>query len=64
MHGDQADLALVVGVAERLDHARLRHAEAVRAGEVEADEVAVLGRALVARRDGPLPAAPCGRPDR
>ena len=50
VHGDQADLALVLRVAERLDDARLRHAVAAVAGELEADEVAVLGAALVARQ--------------
>ena len=52
------------GIAERLDDARLRHAVAVRARQLEADEIAVLGRALVARRDRPFLAAPCGRRDR
>ncbi len=54
VHGDQADLALVLRVAERLDDARLRHAEAPRAGEIEAHEIAVLGVALVAGRDRPF----------
>ena len=54
VHGDQADLALVLRVAERLDDARLRHAVAVRAAELEAHEVAGLGAALIAGRDRPL----------
>ena len=55
VHGDQADLALVSRIAERLDDADLRHAVLVRARQLEANEVAVLGRALVTRRDRPLP---------
>ena len=54
VHGDQADLALVLRVAERFDDARLRHAQAARAGEIVAHEIAVLGVALVARRDRPF----------
>ena len=54
VHGDQADLALVLRVAERLGDARLRHAVAMRGGELEAHEVAGLGAALVAGSDRPL----------
>ena len=55
VHGNQADLALIVRVAQRLDHARLRHTEAARLGEVVAHQVALLGAALVAGCDRPLP---------
>src|SRR5262245_35778741 len=55
MHGNEADLALVPGIAEHLDDANLRHPIAVRARELEADEVALLGRADVVHADRPLP---------
>ena len=64
MHGDQADLALVLRVAERLDDARLRHAEASRAAEIVAHQIAVLGVAFIARRDRTILSAPCDRRDR
>src|SRR5215471_629026 len=55
MHGNEADLALVPRIAERLDDANLRHPIAVCAREFEADEVALLGRADVIGGDRPLP---------
>src|SRR5262245_13433604 len=55
MHGNEADLALVPRIAERLDDANLRHPIAVRAREFETDEVAFLGRADVVHGDRPLP---------
>src|SRR5215470_9840990 len=55
MHGNEADLALVPGIAEHLDDANLWHPIAVRARELEADEVALLGRADVVHGDRPLP---------
>src|SRR5581483_929215 len=58
VNGDQADLALLPRVPQHLDDARLRHAEAMGAGKLEADEVAVSGAAHVALRDRPLPQLP------
>ena len=54
VHGDQADLALVLRVAERLDDARRGHAVAMRAAELEAHEVAAAGGPLLAGRDRPF----------
>jgi hypothetical protein len=55
VHGDQADLALILRVAERLGDPGLRHSEAVRAVELEAHEIAGLGAAFIAGRDRPFP---------
>src|SRR5262249_44897250 len=55
MHGNETDLALVPRIAERLDGASLRLPIAGCSREFEADEVALLGRADVARGDRPLP---------
>src|SRR5205085_8664511 len=52
---DQADLALILRVAERLGDARLLHPVAVRAAEFEAHEIAGLGAAFIAGSDRPLP---------
>ena len=55
VHGDQADLALVPGVAQGLDDPRLGYAVApAGAGEIEAHEIAVPGLALVAGGDRPF----------
>ena len=51
---DQTDAALVLRIAERFDDSRLRHALAVAAHDVEADEIAVGGVALVAGMHRPL----------
>ena len=55
VHGDEADLALIVGVAERFQNARLRHVKAPLARQVEAHEIAVGRLALVALRNRPGP---------
>ncbi len=53
VHGDEADLPLVVRIADRFQHARLRDVEASLLGEIEAHEIAVLRRAFVALGDRP-----------
>ena len=54
VHGDEADAALVLRVAEHLGDARLGHAVALRARQLEADEIAVPGAPLVTPGDRPL----------
>src|SRR5690606_29422146 len=54
MHGDQADLALVLRVAERFEHPRLRDAIPEDARQIEPDEVAVLRFAFIARLNEPV----------
>src|SRR5262249_27061388 len=53
--GDETDLALVLGIAERFNNARFGYAKLAGARDVEANEVAVGGTALLAARDAPLP---------
>ena len=65
MDGDQADLPLVVRVAERFHDACFRHALAVRAQDVEANEIAIAGAtaSLPARTGQALELSPVDRLD-
>src|SRR5262245_39487882 len=54
VNGDQAQLALIMRIAQRLHHARLGHAVAAGAHQVEADQVAVLRPGGIARLHRPL----------
>src|SRR5262245_5486551 len=54
VNGDQAQLALIMRIAQRLQHARLWHAVAAGAHQVEADQVAVLGAGGIAGLHRPL----------
>ncbi len=53
VHGDQADLALVLRVAERFENACLRNGVAASGGEIESHQIAVLGVSFVALLDPP-----------
>ena len=54
MHGDQARQLLGGGVAEPLGDARGLHAHARGAGQLEADQLAVLGFVGLPARHGPF----------